>query len=198
MSQLAKENKIELLRLCREACLPENYVRASFKDFSGLKADDRKVVEIVRAWGAQRSGWVFLTGKSGVGKTHLMCATMKSMIEQGRECYFKSTIEYLEQMRDFKVRDEIRHTCTYRSVLFLDDLGMHSWNDKVLEEIYLLLNTRYNNQSQTMITSNMELAEMAQMEGLARPIAGRIKERTNQNLYLILKGQDRRLQNGKK
>lgn len=75
------------------------------------------------------------------------------------------------------------------SLLVLDDLGVEKTTDWALQSLYVIINKRYTEELQTIITSNLSLTELSSKVGdrIASRIAGMCK-------ILKLTGRDRRLE----
>lgn len=65
--------------------------------------------------------------------------------------------------------------------LVLDDLGVDKCSDWVLQTLYLIINRRYENQLQTIITSNLSLGELVSWFGGDERLVRRIKQ-----TYIVL------------
>lgn len=76
----------------------------------------------------------------------------------------------------------------YKNLLFIDDLGAEKVTEWVEEVIYLIINTRYENNIPIVITSNYPLSKIAELVG--DRVASRIKEMCH---VVEIKGEDRRL-----
>ena len=76
----------------------------------------------------------------------------------------------------------------YKNLLFIDDLGAEKVTEWVEEVIYLIINTRYENNIPIVITSNYPLSKIAELVG--DRVASRIKEMCH---VIEIKGEDRRL-----
>lgn len=75
-----------------------------------------------------------------------------------------------------------------KNLLFIDDLGAEKITEWVEEVIYLIVNTRYENNIPIIITSNYPLSGIAECVG--ERVASRIKEMCH---VIKLDGEDRRL-----
>jgi len=76
----------------------------------------------------------------------------------------------------------------HKNLLFIDDLGAEKVTEWVEEVIYLIINTRYENNIPIVITSNYPLSKVAELVG--DRVASRIKEMCH---VVEIKGEDRRL-----
>lgn len=74
-----------------------------------------------------------------------------------------------------------------RKVLYLDDLGAEKLSDWVREQLYIVVNERYNHRKPVVVTTNLSLKEMAESYG------DRFASRLFEMSQLVKKeGQDRR------
>jgi DNA replication protein DnaC len=106
---------------------------------------------------------LLLIGPIGVGKTHLAVAIMKALIlQQGVQCLF---CDYRELMKEIQnsYEPEVQQTelgvlrpILNAEVLLLDELAaVRSTNSNWMsEQIQYVINTRYNSQRPTLITTN--------------------------------------------
>jgi DNA replication protein DnaC len=76
----------------------------------------------------------------------------------------------------------------HKNLLFIDDLGAEKVTEWVEEVVYLIINTRYENNIPIVITSNYPLSKIAELVG--DRVASRIKEMCH---VVEIKGEDRRL-----
>jgi|WetSurMetagenome_2_1015567.scaffolds.fasta_scaffold82852_2 DNA replication protein DnaC len=164
--------------------VPKRYLGCSLKNYRG------KVPEVSPA---------FITGPPGVGKTHLAAAYLREVIlTQGVEnCRFPRTVDLLKAIRD-SFGDHSgateKHLLEFYGAkvpfLVLDDLGAEKVSDFTLQTLYDLLDRRYGECLETLITSNLTLGQLAEHydshgDRLASRIAG-------MGTTLAIKGKDRR------
>jgi len=131
---------------------------------------------------------LFLYGPAGTGKTIYAAAIL---MEMKRLSYLSGTSTYVQGafVNTLNLLGEIKSTFSnngqqaevliekYSSVdvLILDDLGMQKSTEWVLETLMLIINNRYENLKSTIITSNLNLEELAAQLGDDR-IPSRIYE----------------------
>ena len=108
---------------------------------------------------ADREAWcAFLTGDYGTGKTHLAIATMHDF--GLTRSYFWVVPDYLLWLRSmhfergFSLDDLTRSYMTGDFLLVFDDYGVHNATEWADEQLYRILNARYNNRLPTILTSN--------------------------------------------
>ncbi len=157
-------------------------------DFSILPAQIRKLIETIRE---TRKG-IYLWGPVGTGKTYAVWAIKKHVEENMR---VKVKIFSAPDMLD-QIRDDFDHKDTYnldrilanRGLLIIDDLGAEKTSEWVTETLFKIVNKRYEEMLPTIVTSNLDLGELADRVG------DRIPSRLAEMCEIIkLEGEDRRL-----
>lgn len=150
---------------------------------------------------------LFITGSFGAGKTHHAISVMKNYIDNlPNSCFvqpfsklpiFITVPDLLLTIRSVfslqKCEEEIVDKYSNTPLLVLDDLGAEKTTDFSLQTLYIILNRRYNEQLQTIITSNLTLDEVK--DRLGDRIASRIAGMCS---VLKIVGKDRRLVNKQK
>jgi len=176
--------RANIKNLLSNAGVPKRFLPCTLQNFEGygrLKVRERPTL---------------ITGPIGVGKTHLAVGYLGEALEQhgDRHGLFLEAPKLFLDLRDTFSRntplDESGVLAPYLKVPFLvlDDLGAEKLSDYVRQTLYLLINKRYGDCQDTIITSNLSLDEIGQNYGdrLASRIAGMGPE-------LSLMGADRRL-----
>jgi DNA replication protein DnaC len=114
----------------------------------------------VEEYPVDRTG-LLLTGTIGVGKTHLAVGIIKELIRsKGIPCLFYDYRELLKQIQN-SYNDTVKATeldvlrpVFESDVLVLDELGAVKPTEWVWDTVSLILNTRYNDDRTTIITTN--------------------------------------------
>ena len=151
-------------------------------------------------------GSYYIFGGVGTGKTDLAVALLREIIlntppAEGdfghfhipyNLAVFVSAPEMFLNIRSGVANNEISELelvkkYTEPKVLILDDLGTEKLSEWVLQTLYVIVNARYENMLQTIITSNYTLAEIK--NNFHERIASRIKGMCE---LVELKGQDKR------
>lgn len=121
-----------------------------------------KAMSILAAKG-QKS--IVLAGKPGTGKTHLAVAIALEAIRAGRQALFMSVPEMLDGLRQ-TLREHGDFYGVMRRLkdvpcLVLDDLGKEKTTQAGLDYLYQIIDYRYRNGKQTVITTNaLTMAEL--------------------------------------
>lgn len=115
---------------------------------------------------------LLLIGPSGAGKTHLSVAMLRELIiQKGISCLFCDYRELLKQIQNsynpsVQVTElDLLRPVFQAEVLVLDDLGAVKPTEWVWDMVSVILNTRYNENRTTIITSNF-------MDGSAAAVSG--------------------------
>lgn len=146
------------------------------KGSAGATAAQRRSLseafDAAKVFAEHPSGWLYLAGPTGVGKTHLAAAIVNENVAQGREVLFRFVPDLLDDLRrsygpsggqsfdhSFKqVRDV--------DLLILDDLGSEASTAWAEEKLYQLIVHRHDLMLPTVFTSRTALETIG--EGEAR------------------------------
>jgi len=162
----------------RAAEIPQRYLNCRVENFdlkrpgaspSHMRASltARKFVE---EWKTRDRGLLFV-GPVGVGKTHLSVAILKTLIEdwgvRGLFCDFSDLLERIQatfSRTNSDSADDVLVPYRDADLLVLDELGARRPTPWVQDVLYGLINTRYNRQRLTIVTSNYSDAPARQGE----------------------------------
>jgi DNA replication protein DnaC len=126
----------------------------------------------VEEYPMDKTGLLFV-GTVGVGKTHLAVGILKALIrEKGIHCLFCDYRELLKSIQDSynpsvqATEMEILRPVFDAEVLALDELGAVRSTEWVFDTVNYILNSRYNDNKTTIITTNFpDRPEQDRMEG---------------------------------
>lgn len=186
--------------LMRRAGFPSKHIGCTVGEYKPSNDAELTVKQAVTAWVKNyKPGCVglYLHGPAGTGKTHLLVAIGKALINQhGAEVAYWSTVSLINAARasfnkDTENADNPFDAAAEAQVLLLDDIGAEKPSEWVLTELYRLINRRYNCNLTTLLTSNVDLATFE--ESYDSRIADRIHEMT---VPLHCDGHSRRRANG--
>lgn len=192
--------------------IPEHYWLATLDAFDQKLQPEafvraREYAELLREKGAQGSPSMVLAGKSwGTGKSHLAAAIghllMEDRIEAmadatpvcpvlfttANDMFLRIEATYKEKARESQA-DVLAHL---RSVdlLIIDDVGKRRPTEHGRSVYYDLVNTRYNADRPIVMTSNLVIGQIREMEELMGPSTlSRLREMTD---WVIMEGEDYR------
>jgi DNA replication protein DnaC len=136
---------------------------------------------------------LWFMGPVGTGKTTLAMLVSKAALEAGRSVAIYSLPRLLNEIRDTH-RAERSHVdlldrLTAVDLLHVDDVGAERTTDWVLEELYSIVNARYEDQRSMVITTNIDDRD-ALCEQITERTVSRLTEMCDE---LPLAGDDRRM-----
>jgi DNA replication protein DnaC len=183
--------------------IPKRYRDVSF-DRPPVTEIDRKVVAATRDFtdhidrhlDAGRGLWFM--GPVGTGKTTLAMLVSKAALKVGRSVAIYSLPRLLNEIRDThraeRIHPERSHVdlldrLTAVDLLHVDDVGAERTTDWVLEELYSIVNARYEDQRSMVITTNI-LDREALCEQITERTVSRLTEMCEE---LPLLGHDHRM-----
>jgi DNA replication protein DnaC len=193
------------IRIARSAgvssVIPRKYRGVSFEraPVTELSSDVVRPVqsyvrEIERNVAEGRGLWFM--GDVGTGKTTLAMLVSKAALDSGLSVAIYSLPHLLAEIRDTYDADpgERSYMDFFRrlvsvDLLHLEDLGAEKRTDWVLEQLYSLVNERYEERRALIVTTNLAFGELEDQIG-SRTVS-RIVEMCGDPLYLY--GEDRRI-----
>ena len=166
----------------------------SFKDCtktSGIEDIYKKMQEWCNK--SSSKNLIYIAGPTGVGKTVLLRCMANEFIENGKVVKITTAFNMNQDFREFfKTRnEELLNKYLSPEILFVDDLGTEPKYDGVtIECLYLLVNERKMKNLSTVITSNLDLADLR--DRYDERIYSRIVDR-NSSINIYLDGADKRI-----
>lgn len=167
-------------------CTLDNfYVR----DNAALIAAKRYVQEFVDLWSGGGSTGLLLMGGCGSGKTHLAVAALLEIINSGKPgrvlfSNFQDLIQEIQASFDsdqVPSKSELLRPLLEVDLLVLDELGAQKPTTFVQDTLYYVINTRYNNNSTTVFTTNyFDRTGEQKEESLEQRIGVRLRSRLSE------------------
>jgi len=128
---------------------------------------------------------LLIIGKIGTGKTHLAVGIIKDLIlNKGISCLFYDYRELLKQIQNSynatvqTTELDVLRPVFETDVLVLDELGAVKPTEWVWDTVSLILNTRYNDNRTTIITTNFEDQPAAGTNGSVSPARAATRSET--------------------
>jgi DNA replication protein DnaC len=165
------------------ARIPKRYEHCELSNFTtDFPGADRSVAlahisasRFVQELDPRDGDGLLLVGGIGTGKTHLAVGILKELISsRGSSCLFCDYRELLKQIQN-SYNDSVQVTelqvlrpVFEAEVLVLDELGAVKPSEWVWDTVSLILNTRYNDNRTTIITTNFPDEPAA---SVARPVS---------------------------
>ncbi len=164
-------SKNRLIRdLIRDCSFEKRLLAMEFDNYKTHTSSQEKAVRdlIDYSQKADESRNVFISGKVGVGKTHLAVSLAKRIIRDSlKRVLFIAGVDLLYQIKETFDPDceiataEITDKHSRVPYLIIDDLGVEKATEWVREVFYLIVNRRYNRCLPTIITTNFSYRDLA-------------------------------------
>lgn len=153
--------------------LPADLLTKSGKTFTTEKPWQKKAVAMItERIKADDSRWIYISGQSGCGKTHLGSAVVNSWIRKGRPVKYMRWLDIMRDVKAFK-QHQLAQAKTAQ-ILFLDDLYKIDPTKEELRATYELIDYRYTHDLITVITTERTPEEMVAID---EAVIGRIIEK---------------------
>jgi DNA replication protein DnaC len=151
--------------------IPERFIGVSFDREPIAGMDPHVVAEVRRYVGelddnldAGRGLWFM--GDVGTGKTSLAMLVAKSALERRRTVAIYSVPRLLSELRRSMNEDaetsflDLVDALASVDLLQLDDLGAEKSSEWVLEQLYAIINARYEERKAIVLTTNLDPAQL--------------------------------------
>ena len=165
-----------------QGTLPQRYRGVSFDrppiSNMGTRGPAASVVAEIRSYceaiedELDEGNGIWLAGDVGTGKTSLAMLISKTALEAGRSVAIYSMPRLLARIRRTYDADSGEEgylsffdRLTSVDLLHLDDLGAEKRTDWVLEQLYAIVDRRYEEQRAMVVTTNMETPELREQIG---------------------------------
>ncbi len=165
-----------------QSAIPERYRGVSFDrpPVSNMATDpgSAAVVREIRDYCEDIDGQlaegngIWLHGSAGTGKTSLAMLVSKTALEAGHSVAIYSMPRLLARIRRTYDSDSSEEgylsffdRLTSVDLLHIDDLGAEKKTDWVLEQLYAIVDRRYEEQRSIVVTTNMETDELKEQIG---------------------------------
>jgi DNA replication protein DnaC len=158
------------------AVIPKRYRGVSFDRPPVTLIDPTRVAEVRRyvanlGDNLEQGRGLWLTGDVGTGKTTLAMLISTAALERGRSVAIYSLPRLLSELR--KTFDESSDTSYLQlldglasvDLLHIDDVGAERTSEWVLEQLYAIVNARYEEQRSLLLTTNLRPDELVEQIG---------------------------------
>jgi DNA replication protein DnaC len=185
-----RRHKLDDFRKEVVSLLPKRFCECTFENYIGREKEKLELDTM-----SKTSSGLFITGNTGTGKTHLAVSYLKKCLSYSYKAgIVKNFIftEIPEVIAEYYADNKSFNKFKNCDILLIDDLGSELYKDWGEAKIYELINHRYKELKQTIITSNLNYSELSSKIGdrsVSRMVEMCIK--------LEVKGEDYRLKQAK-
>ncbi len=157
-----------------EARLPQRYRDVAFDRFPVTDMPEPVVAEVRRFTreidrSLDEGRGIWFVGDVGTGKTTLAMLVSKAALAAGRTCAIYSLPRLLNVLRETigseQSKLDLLDRLTGVDLLHLDDVGAENSSDWVLEQLYSIINTRYEDERSLVITTNLDPDQLGEQIG---------------------------------
>lgn len=159
------------------ARIPKRFGRKTLKAFRAPKNDTVRTTILhearayVSMFAENPERGLLLVGGTGSGKTHVAVGILIEVLRQGFTGVYYNVTDLLSDLRStFDSRNDLQEATILDEVasvdlLVLDDLGAEKASDWVRDRLYLIVNTRYEAEKATIITTNCDDLDLKERVG---------------------------------
>ena len=115
----------------------------------------------------KKSGNLFLYGGTGLGTTFMSSCIAKIVLEKGYSVFYQPAYKIFPIFEELRFGDRDKDILRMQTdeifktdLLIIDDLGTELTTSYTAEVFFDLLNSRMNDKKQTIINTNLSLADM--------------------------------------
>ena len=196
--------RLRISRLFASARIPRAYEGDTFADYT-VTATNKDAVDAAHMMVADEIKGLFLYGEKGTGKTKLAAIIANERARAGSPVLFASVPDLMADIRrSFKdgTTSEAVQAVKNTPFLVLDDLGAEKMTEWVGEQLFCIVNHRYNEMLPTVVTSNYSptqvIAHMATVDARGNVIDDMQGQRIMSRIYEMcerveIKGADWRM-----
>ncbi|MGL5972136.1 MAG: ATP-binding protein [Oscillospiraceae bacterium] len=110
------------------------------------------------------SGSLFMSGGSGLGKTHLTTSIIEKVLNAGYSVIYDKAYSLFNEIEKQKFKndknDDLLKCCEICDLLVLDDLGSENINQLSKTTLYNIISTRIDNDKPTIINTYYDFKEL--------------------------------------
>ncbi len=164
-----------------------------FTSFQTEEPWQQMILQKAMNYAAHPDGWFLICGQSGCGKTHLCTAICRERLLAGDTVLYMSWREEIPQLKVFSdtaLRNQQIQKWKEVPVLYMDDVfktgagsdGRVRPTSADINVTYEILNYRYLNQLDTILSTEFSLEELLQLD---EALGGRIVQRAGENIIVV-------------
>jgi DNA replication protein DnaC len=147
-----------------------------------------------------RSENILAFGNPGSGKTHLLCAIGHELIAQGKQVFFISCSQLVQDLliakRELELTKKLKSLSRFDAVI-IDDIGYVQQSREEMEVLFTFLADRYE-QGSLMITSNLPFSKWEQIFKDPMTTAAAIDRLVHHSIIFELNVESYRMEQAKK
>ena len=167
------------LRRIRKSGISDMLERYTFKNYADEDDTRKNVKQTAIRFANADSGWFYIAGQPGSGKTHICTAICARLIDRGKDVYYmrwRDESRLLKSQINSQELEEPLEKLKRIAVLYIDDFFKGGSNEADVRLAFEIINARYNDSKlRTIISTEMMLEEILSVD---EALGSRIYERS--------------------
>lgn len=167
------------MRRIRKSGISDMLTRYTFKNYDDSDDVRKSIKQTAICYANADSGWFYIAGQPGSGKTHICTAICARLIDRGKDVYY---MRWRDESRMLKAQinsqelEEPLEKLKRIAVLYIDDFFKGGSNEADVRLAFEIINARYNDSKlRTVISTEMMLEEILSVD---EALGSRIYERS--------------------
>ena len=134
----------------------------TFANYNGKNPNISRAKCYVDRWQEMLSDNIglLLWGDVGTGKSYFAACIANALVEQAVSVKMTNFVAVLNELFDYKDKNEYISRLNECNLLIIDDLGIERNTEYALEQVYNIIGARYKIGKPLIITTNMSLTEL--------------------------------------
>lgn len=158
-----REDQQRRKNLIKSAKIPKIFATARATDFRITDNNEESALTAIKA--ITDNNGLFIYGEPGTGKTMLASIIANERAELFKSSMFLRTVDIFHELNPYLNEDKFETTRKRNSILktpclIIDDLGAEKPSDFTRANLFDILDFRMNEQLQTIITTNFNIAQL--------------------------------------
>ena len=167
------------MRRIRRSGISDMLLRYTFKNYEDSDETRHNVKQTAIRFANSDSGWFYIAGQPGSGKTHICTAICARLIDRNKHVRYMKWRDESRQLKSLinsEALEEPLEKLKNVYALYIDDFFKGGSNEADVRLAFEIINARYNNSKlRTIISTEMPLEEILQVD---EALGSRIYERS--------------------
>ena len=177
-------DKRRSLRRIRNSGMTDLLSRYTFDSYKTPDENRLRIKISAERFAEEDSGWFYIAGQSGSGKTHICTAICNRLIERNRNVYYMAWRDESRSLKANMNSDEIEEPLNRLkkvAVLYIDDFFKGGISDPDIRLAFEILNARYNDSKlRTIISTEIDIKKLLEID---EALGGRVYERSRGHMF---------------